>query len=65
MPGGQGITGNAATDKTIFKRYMELPQPDNVVQALYLWIDGTGEGLRAKTKTLDFEPKHASGKWTK
>ena len=56
-----GISGNAATDKNIFKRYMDLPQPENVVQALYMWIDGTGEGIRAKTKTIDFVPKSPSG----
>jgi len=37
-------------------QYMNLPQGDRV-QATYIWIDGTGEGLRVKTKTLDKVPQ--------
>jgi len=47
----------AATNKAVLDRYMRLPQPDDKVMATYIWIDGTGEYVRAKTKTLDFTPK--------
>lgn len=37
-------------------KYFSLQQQEKV-QAMYVWIDGSGEGLRTKTKTLSEEPK--------
>jgi len=48
---------NAQLNKTILSKYLALPQPEDRVQALYIWIDGTGEGLRSKTRTLTFIPQ--------
>jgi glutamine synthetase len=42
------LTNTAGLDKTVLRRYLELPQPDNKIMATYIWIDGTGENLRGK-----------------
>lgn len=52
------MTKPGTTDKTVLDRYMCLPQPENKVQCTYVWIDGTGENLRSKTKTVNFIPKN-------
>jgi len=48
---------SAKTDKKVLQHYLTLDTPSNIVQVMYVWIDGTGEFLRCKTKTMDFEPK--------
>ncbi|XP_014204298.1 glutamine synthetase 1, mitochondrial-like isoform X2 [Copidosoma floridanum] len=48
---------NAALDKTLLNKFYALPQPEDRIQAKYIWIDGTGEFLRSKSRTLEFVPK--------
>merc|ERR1712001_821409 len=46
------------TNKTIADRFMSLDISDcGKTQCMYIWIVGTGEGVRAKTKTVDFVPQ--------
>lgn len=48
---------NIYTDKTVLDRYMRIPVDDSICQATYVWIDGTGEFVRCKTRTLNSIPK--------
>jgi glutamine synthetase len=43
----------------ILSKYLALAQPRDQVQVMYVWIDGSGEHIRAKTKTVSFVPNSA------
>lgn len=51
-----------AMNKTVYDRYMGLPLEKDLSQLTYVWIDGTGEFLRAKTRTHYEGVKSAAGK---
>ena len=46
---------NSNTSNAILERYLQLDQGSRV-QADSIWIEGTGENLRSKTKTLEKKP---------
>ena len=56
--------GAPETNKQLLEKYLNLDQPDDGVMAEYIWIDGTGEGIRSKCRTLYKEPMKPSGKPT-
>jgi len=43
------------TNKVVLEKYLSLPQGSRVC-ATYVWIDGSGEGMRSKVKCLDSKP---------
>lgn len=44
-------------DLSIQEKYYQLPQPTSHIQAEYVWIGGSGQDVRCKTRTLTFIPK--------
>lgn len=54
------LSVSSRLNKAVRQQYMSLPQGGKC-QATYIWIDGTGEGLRNKTRTLDTEPQSVDG----
>jgi glutamine synthetase len=58
-----GHSPNAKLDKTILEKYLRLPQPEDKIQVTYIWIDGTGEYVRAKDRTLNYLPKTPKGEF--
>ena len=53
------IAPKAHLNKQILHRYLDLNQKGKVI-ATYIWIDGTGEGMRCKSKVVDKRPSSAN-----
>lgn len=54
------VSDSSSLNKALRQQYLSLPQ-GNFCQVTYVWIDGSGEGLRNKTRTMDSEPKSVAG----
>ncbi|KAK3524135.1 hypothetical protein QTP70_018037 [Hemibagrus guttatus] len=49
------LSVSSQLNKVLRSHYLSLPQ-GGLFQVTYVWIDGSGEGLRSKTRTLESEP---------
>lgn len=58
------VSDSSLLSKALRQHYLTLPQGKKC-QVTYVWIDGSGEGLRNKARTLEEEPKSIKGKTVK
>lgn len=54
------MPSSALLNKTTKTDYMAL-DIGSKCQAMYIWIDGSGQSLRVKTRTLDETPQSVEG----
>jgi glutamine synthetase len=40
-------------DSSLLAKYYALPQPSTTIQAEYIWIGGSGQDVRSKTRVCD------------
>lgn len=52
--------------ETVLKKYLDLEQPADKVFCTYVFVDGTLQNVRCKTRVLNFEPQSATDcpEWT-
>lgn len=43
-------------NQAVLDKYMDL-DTGGFIQANYIWIDGSGQSMRSKTRTLDYDPQ--------